>query len=133
MAKVVKAAELAAEVNSILADYRGVVQDVLVDAVDMTVKEVVKELRQTSPKASGAYAKSWTQTRAPWKNGAGYGRIAYNKDHYRLTHLLEYGHDIMRNGCKVGRAQAHPHIKQAEAQAIDNFRKRLKEGLNDAR
>ena len=132
MAKVIKATELAAVVNAILAEYKGVVQDVLVDSVDTTAKELVKELRQTSPKASGEYAKSWTQNRTPWKKGQGYERVAYNDKHYRLTHLLEYGHDIIRNGRKVGRAPAQPHIKQAEEQAIDNFEQRLKEGINDA-
>ena len=125
MAKVISPEKLAAEVNSILQEYRGVVRETLESAVDTTTKEVVNELKNTSPKNTGAYAEGWTQNKTPWLKGAGYGRVAYNKKHYRLTHLLEYGH-ATRNG---GRTKAEPHIAPAEQKAIENFETRLKEGL----
>lgn len=120
--------QLAAEVNSILAEYQGVVQETLEKAVDMTAKEVVSELKASSPKNTGAYASGWRQSKTAGKHRLAYGRIAYNRTHYRLTHLLEYGH-ATRNG---GRTEAQPHIAPAEQRAIDNFEKRLREGINDA-
>lgn len=128
MAKVIQPSQLAAEVASALADYKDVTQAALESAVDTTAKEIVKELKATSPKRSGEYAKSWTQNRTPLKKGTGYGRIAYNKDHYRLTHLLEYGH-AKRGG---GRTAPQPHIAQAEKNGIEAFEKRLKEGIEKA-
>lgn len=128
MAKVIQPSQLAAEVAGILADYQDVTQAALESAVDTTAKEIVKELKATSPKRTGEYAKGWTQNKTPWKKGTGYGRIAYNKDRYRLTHLLEYGH-AKRGG---GRTAPQPHIAQAEKNGIEAFEKRLKEGIEKA-
>lgn len=125
MADVIRTDQLAAEVNAILEEYQGTVQEVLEEAVDATAKEVVSELKATSPKRTGAYASGWTQQKKTGKRGRAYGRVAYNKTHYRLTHLLEYGH-ATRNG---GRTTAQPHIAPAEQKAVENFERRLKEGI----
>ena len=61
-------------------------------------------LKATSPKARGKYANSWAVKKVNGKF------IIYNKKP-GLTHLLENGHDVVVNGVKVGRASAHPHIK----------------------
>ena len=129
MAEVISPEKLAASVNAILEEYRGVVQETLESAVDTTAKELVAELKATSPKDTGAYAASWKQNKTPWKKGAGYGRVAYNEKHYRLTHLLEYGHALKRGGRTIGSVPAQPKIAEAEQHAIANYEKRLKEGL----
>lgn len=41
------------------------------------------------------------------------GYVVANKK-YQLTHLLENGHDIVRNGETVGRARAFPHWDRAQ-------------------
>lgn len=122
MADVIRTDQLAAEVNAILEEYQGTVQEVLEEAVDATAKEVVSELKATSPKRTGAYASGWTQQKKTGKRGRAYGRVAYNKTHYRL---LEYGH-ATRNG---GRTTAQSHIAPAEQKAVENFERRLKEGI----
>lgn len=120
--------QLAKAVNDIMAEYAGLVTETLEEAVDITAKETVKELKATSPKASGAYAKAWAQKKVPQSGSSSYGRVAYVKaPHYRLTHLLEYGHAKV-NG---GRVAARPHIAEAEQKAIANFEARLREGLNN--
>lgn len=42
------------------------------------------------------------------------GIILYNDAQPGLTWLLEHGHDIVRNGKKVGHFNGIPHIKPAE-------------------
>lgn len=42
------------------------------------------------------------------------GIILFNDAQPGLTWLLEHGHDIVRNGKKVGRFNGIPHIKPAE-------------------
>lgn len=78
--------------------------------------EGVKRLKVTSPKSKGhsKYAKSWKVK----KIDDGY--VIYS-DMPGLTHLLENGHDVIRNGIKVGRARAIPHIKPVEEETKDIF------------
>lgn len=97
-------------------------------AAALTVgKEIVEELRQTSPrrKNGGRYAKSWKVKRYG-RNGA----AVHNAKHYRLTHLLEYGHDVKRGGKKIGEAKAYPHIKKAEERGVQKFIDEVEKLLN---
>lgn len=55
--------------------------------------------------------------------------IVYNASQPGLTHLLENGHDIVRNGQKVGHAEGIPHIKPAEEIASKQFVEMVKEQL----
>ena len=108
--------QLAAEIAKGLADYS---QDV-VEKVNLSSERVgkaaVKQLKSTSPKRYGKYAKSWTvktekEVAQPNK------QIIHNKKHYRLTHLLEHGHAKVGGG----RVEGIPHIRPAEEQVIRDF------------
>ena len=95
------------------------------DAAKKAADYTVRELKAKSPKgATGRYAKSW-KTKA--QDG---GQVVYNDKHYRLTHLLENGHDIVHDGKKVGRAKAYPHIKRCEQDGIEQFELWLKAEVN---
>ena len=129
MANGIPTGQLAAEVGKILDQYRGAVQLCLEEAVDVTARETVSQLHNTSPRRTGAYAKSWTHNKTPWLKGNGYGRVIFAKaPHYRLTHLLEYGHAKV-NG---GRVPGQPHIAPAEQKAVQDFEHRLREGIEHA-
>lgn len=128
MANAITPDQLAKEVGEILEQFKETTSDALKDATDVAVNDIVQQLKETSPKqpGGGEYAKSWAATPASAKKGeTGYGRIVYNKKHYRLTHLLEYGHALWQGG----RTNAHPHIKPAEEAGIANFERRLLEDL----
>ena len=108
------------EVDKILKEERELAKASLDTAADMVSKATVDELKRTSPKRprSGRYAKSWRRTKqASLRTGDSY-RI-HNVKHYRLAHLLEYGHALWHGG----RARAIPHIKPAEEKAITEFEK----------
>ncbi|WP_159446368.1 HK97 gp10 family phage protein [Acetoanaerobium noterae] len=92
-----------------------------------TAKETVKKLKASSPKNNGKYAKAWTFT--PRNNGLSKSYVVHVKaPHYRLTHLLEYGH-ATRNG---GRVPARPHIATAEKEAIEEFTKKVVQGIEES-
>lgn len=58
------------------------------------------------------------------------GYVVANKK-YQLTHLLENGHDIVRNGETVGRARAFPHWDRAQKEvdsAVNLIRGKLTGG-----
>lgn len=83
-------------------------------------KETVKELKKTSPKDRGKYGKTWKCKIE--QDRLGKKLIIYNKDNYRLTHLLEKGHAKV-NG---GRTEAKSHIKPAQDKAVKKVIEEIK-------
>lgn len=76
-----------------------------------TAQELVADLKKSSPKRTGKYAKGWRIK----KSGKTY--IVHNATNYQLTHLLEYGH-AKRSG---GRTGSKVHIRPAEEKAVNSF------------
>lgn len=113
--------ELAKQIAKELEIFAGATDEAVKVSVDDVAKATVQRLRQTSPKLTGDYAASWTATRL--KGGRHYyGKVVHADDgEYRLTHLLEHGHALVRGGRTVGYVKAHPHIEAAEQAAIDSF------------
>lgn len=114
--KITKIENLGKEVSEILKEYR----TEIVEAVDRSASEAAdaaaEELRSTSPNRTGKYAKGWIKE----KKGGTY--IVHQKGSgYRLTHLLEKGHE-KRNG---GRVKGIPHIEPAEEHAGELFVQKL--------
>ena len=117
--------QLAAEIAKGLAEYsQDVVEKVNVSS-EKVGKAAVKQLRQTSPKRTGEYAKSWTMTTEK-EVGQPHKRIIHAKaPHYRLAHLLEYGHAKVGGG----RVEGRPHIRPAEEEVIREFTREVEEAI----
>ena len=101
--------------------------DAIVDALeeyreDVTVaKEAAAELRRTSPKKTGGYAKGWTQKKV-FENAQDLRMSVCNPKHYRRIHLLENGHAKV-NG---GRVNGVEHVYPAEQNAIRKLEGKVK-------
>lgn len=108
------------ELNNILKKYADEVDKLTDDTMKKASRNAVKELKTTSPKRSGAYARDWAV-----KTDKGFGKsktyIVHNKKHYRLTHLLENGHVVRNQFGTYGRVSGDGHIKQAEQNAINEI------------
>lgn len=79
-------------------------------------------LKKTSP--GKKYAKGWkTRTNET-------GIILFNGSQPGLTWLLENGHDIVRNGVKVGHYDGKPHIKPAEEYGMELFEEGIIEEMS---
>lgn len=57
------------------------------------------------------------------------GAIVYQSAQPGLTHLLENGHPIVRNGVKVGDSPSIPHIKPAEEIGVRYFEEIIQEEI----
>ena len=108
---------LSDEIAKALSEYSDEIAEEVDQAAEEVITETVEELRATSPKRKGKYAKSWAKKRD--KKGTWVAHV--KAPHYRLTHLLERGH-VLKNG---GRAKAHVHIAPAEQHAIEKFEERI--------
>ena len=121
----IKIDQLAAEIAKELAKYSQEVVEMVNVSSEKVGKEAVKQLKQTSPKKTGKYAKSWTMT-TERAVGQPHRRIVHAKaPHYRLTHLLEHGHAKVGGG----RVEGRPHIRPAEEMVIEKFVKEVEEAI----
>ncbi len=117
--------KLASEIAKELSTYsQEVVQKVNVSS-ERVGKTAVKQLKQTSPKRYGKYAKSWTMTTEKAIGQPDLRIIHAKAPHYRLTHLLEHGH-AKKGG---GRVEGKPHIRPAEEMVIQDFQREVEEAI----
>lgn len=122
---------LAKTIQEELLDVGVQVSDEVQDIFDQVGNWAVDELRRTSPvnpkgRNSGRYAKGWVyeKGKSAYNNQNKIKGVVRNKKDPQLTHLLEYGHPIVRNGKKVGDVPPKPHIREvaeACADAIDQM------------
>lgn len=125
----IKIGNMAKEIMKQLGEY-SIEVGLQVDKVSREVAEdTAKLLNQTSPVRTGEYARSWTSDKGVMKrNKTSYVVHAENKQ-YRLTHLLEKGHQLKRGGRSIGTVRAHEHIAPAEAVAITKLQEKLSRRL----
>lgn len=117
--------QLGAEIARELSKFNQEVVEKVNLSSEKVGKAAVKQLRETSPKRTGAYAKSWTMTTEK-EFGQPHKRIVHAKaPHYRLTHLLEYGHAKVGGG----RVEGKPHIRPAEEMVIQDFVAEVEEAI----
>lgn len=89
-------------------------------------KEIVEELKKTSPEGSGTskkghYKKGWT-SKVTGERATSLIITVYNRTKPGLTHLLEKGH-AKRGG---GRVNGSPHIAPVEKRAEERLIRQLK-------
>ncbi len=117
--------QLAAEIAKELSQYSQEVVEKINVSSERVGKAAVQKLKQTSPKRTGAYAKSWTMKTEP-AVGQPHKRIVHVKaPHHRLAHLLEYGH-AKKGG---GRVEGKPHIAPVEEEVIREFTSEVEEAI----
>ena len=109
----IAANELADAVMSELAAYSEEALNRLEESFKKIAAEAAKRLRQSSPKRTGGYAKSWTKNVTRSEHGV--TARAYNRKFYNLTYLLELGHAKAGGG----RVAGTPHIEPVQEWAGD--------------
>lgn len=103
----VRISGLADAITGAVSEYNKDVANGIYTEVDETAKKIRDELKVTSPRRSGKYAKGWKIQKKGGKKKP--KRIVWNNKWYRIVHLLEFGHAKV-NG---GRVAAIPHMRPA--------------------
>lgn len=109
-----------ANLEAIIKSAENEMQAAAIIASKKAAHEVGLRLKADLKARSLAYG--WTNYAKGWSMRTNeYGVTIYNRKQPGLTFLLEFGHDIIRGGKKIGETKPHPHIKLAEEQAIIDF------------
>lgn len=116
------------QLEEITKDFNKEVFEILDKAAEETAKEIKENLRSAGgfKDISGKYRKSWTFTKEKTSLGLTKYVVHVKKPHFRLTHLLEFGH-ATRDG---GRTRAFPHIETAEKNAQKLFEEKVIDKLD---
>lgn len=129
MSKTIQVDDMANEITRLLSEYNEEVTDLAKEVVDKVAKEANEEVLNHITFKDKKYTKSFRikTTFEKKRNKRNTWYVA--APHYRITHLLEYGH-ITVNG---GRTRKFPHVKYGDDYVTQNFERELKEGIENAR
>ena len=130
MATNVKTDEIASTITKWLTEYTEDVTDIAKEVVDEIADGVMEETKAHITWYDKEYSNSFA-LKTSFENARNKRRTWYVKaPHYRLTHLLEFGH-VTRNG--TTRTRAYPHVRYGDEYAKDNFERLMKERIENAR
>lgn len=118
-----KTESVAIQMQELLDEFNEELKETVEKSARLTARKCASKLRNTSPKRTGDYARSWSVKTV---DGAW---VVYNKEHYQLTHLLENGHVVRNKYGTYGRAPAYKHIAPVEVEGIEEFQVRISKGL----
>lgn len=121
----IKVDALSSAVMRELNAYSQVVNEDMKEIVKEVADDVKKDISATAPQNRGLYKKSW-RVKPTRRSSTSINLTIHSERHYRLTHLLEFGH-AKRGG---GRTRAFPYIAQAEEKGIKELDKKIKEALH---
>ena len=116
--------DITAQIMGHLEKYTDEVKAEMDQAAEECAKGMVKDLRSSSPKDTGAYAKTWTRK---VNKGLSHGetiQTVYNSKNYQRTHLLERTH---AGPYGKGQVSGQPHIEPAEEKWNKAFVNRCEE------
>ena len=117
--------KIAEVIGDVLEDYVTEITEDVNEAALTAGKQGRSELRQTSPKRTGQYARGWDTLTTQDPINKALTVTVYNAKMPQLTHLLENGH-AKRGG---GRVNGIPHIRPAEQNAVNEFVRLVKEAI----
>ena len=107
----ISADQFATVLDGAIRAHMAVAEEATEEDIQATADSVVKDLKDTSPRQTGKYAKGWTSDMHHDAAGSPYVRI-HNAKKPGLTHLLEHGHG------GPAPAKAHPHIEAAYERGV---------------
>lgn len=120
---VIASANLSAVVSKYLNEYGKEVTEAVNETVQDVAEKAAAELKTAGDFKGRKYRASWS-TEVQKKVGYTDATV-FNKKHYRLTYLLEFGH-AKQNG---GRTRSFPHIAPVNDKVAEMFETELQKRL----
>lgn len=116
--------DLASAVNEVLEEYGKEIETTIAKVIPDVARDTARQLNTSSPSLTGEYASGWTETQTESSLGKVTVNV-YNEKKPTLTHLLEYGHALVRGGRTVGNVRARKHIQNRSEYAEEQLMKKV--------
>lgn len=126
---------LSQQMKDIFTTYSDEVVDAVEEALLKVGKEAADELKSGIggfKDRTGKYRRSWTVTQEKHRTYTE-TTVHAKAPHYRLTHLLEFGHAIRGGGRSKDRTDAFPHISTVNEHAVEEAEKEIKRAIEKIR
>ena len=131
MSDVISVDQLSETIGKELDNYNKVVINGVKAEAKKSIDKLVKKTKETAPKKSGKYRRA-ISSKKEWENPVGAGYLWYVKaPHYRLSHLLEYGHATRRIRNGKARTEGTGFIKKASDPIIEDYVKAVEEVIKN--
>lgn len=114
--------------KEILENYTDEVMHGVNEILEEVGEEAAEELHTAGNFKGTKYRRDWTSETE--KKRTFLSVKVFNKKYYRLTHLLENGHKIVKKGQKVGEAKDFPHIEAVNDKAQEKAVKRIEDFIS---
>ena len=117
-------------IGAILKDYKYQIDDTTKQIIKDVAKESANIVKEHTPSNWSSDYKRQIVASTPKVERGNYASYVHLKgDNYRIAHLLENGHALVRGGRTLGRARAFPHFKYGEEYAERELPKRLEDAF----
>lgn len=116
------------QMKEILENYTDEVMHGVNEILEEVGEEAAEELHTAGNFRGTKYRSDWTSETE--KKRTFLSVKVFNKKYYRLTHLLENGHKIVKKGQKVGETKAFPHIEEVNDKAQEKAVKRIEDFIS---
>lgn len=127
MADKVTVDNFANELIKQMAEYSQACSEEVKEVVKDAAKKARTELKRTSPKRTGDYAKKWSM-KVTKENSTSVEVVIYDK-RYSLVHLLEKGHQLRKGGRSFGEVKPIEHVTPVQEKLETDVEKGIKEVL----
>lgn len=125
------AQDFSARLSEMLQQYSDDISAKAAEAAEQTAKETVRHIKSAAQfGGTGKYVRSLKIKNTAERRHGNFKFTVYSAaPYYRLTHLLENGHAIVKKGIKVGETRSFPHWAAGQDFVVRRFPELLERNI----